>query len=426
MINADKYNHLTSRVEEAESGSLVFYYIWDKNGLQKFKDRIADLSGITFVVNKIIAPDFKNDFITLDPIEWRSEKARLAEVFYPIKSDLIQFAITGTNGKTSTTFLGMQLAKSWSKRSMYIGTLGIYIDNQWVQTNHGFTTPDIIDYRHKVSKYQDRVDVIWIEASSHGLEQGRLDGIMFDGVGWTSFSQDHLDYHETMDKYFLAKKNIFQASKGISFLAEEIKGLEDVGVAPELEVYPSCPFLKIKYNQNNFKLAYALLSKKLGNPSEEIGNQFYVPGRFQTFYDKERAFIIDYAHTPDALERVLDECSKQWPQHKILTVVGCGGDRDKSKRYPMAQIATDKSSYVIFTEDNPRSEKVESIIDDMTKRLTSNNWKSVPDRKMAIQEAVVLDDYKVIVIAGKGEENLIDRGSRKIPHNDYEFIESMF
>ena len=434
MINENDYQFLTSRIEEAKENSLVFYYIWSRSSAEKLLSALKDKSGVTVVTNFDPGLSPRNKFIILDSHQWRKEKARLAEAFYPLKNNLVQFAITGTNGKTTTCFLGMLLAsKHWNKNSMYIGTLGIYINGEWVQTNDGFTTPDIIDYRQKVAKYQDRIDCVWIEASSHGLDQGRLDGIEFDGVGWTSFSQDHLDYHKDMTSYLKAKLNIFKIVKktGAKLLGAPIHELtqlgENIEVAKILVEYPDHSFLKIGYNKANFNLAYRILEKKYGQPSMSFSRSdiYEVPGRFQIVENKNQRIVIDFAHTPDALEKLILQCRDLWKNTSIVTVVGCGGDRDKGKRPLMGGIASELSDYCIFTEDNSRSEKAESICHEMTEKLKKDNWEIIPDRPQAIEVALKKFEKAVIIIAGKGEEEIIDRGYEKIPHKDKEYVEKI-
>ena len=434
MINKNDYQYITSKIEEASEGSLVFYYIWNRSSAEKLLKSLETKSGVTVVTNFDPGPSPRNQFIVLDSLKWREEKARLAQAFYPFKENLVQFAVTGTNGKTTTCFLGMLLAsKHWNKNSMYIGTLGIYINGEWVQTNDGFTTPDIIDYRQKVQKYQERVDCVWVEASSHGLDQGRLDGITFDGVGWTSFSQDHLDYHKDMKSYLEAKLNVFNIVKdnGAKLLGAHIPELEKAGhqfqVAQSISAYPEYSFLKIEYNQNNFNLAYRILEKEYGQIHKDfLSTDIYeVPGRFQIVQDNKREIVIDYAHTPDALKKLILQCKKIWSNKKILTLIGCGGDRDRKKRPMMAEVASRLSDYCYFTEDNPRSEKAEDICREMVKDIKKDNWEIILNRPEAIELAMNKYSEAVIVIAGKGEETFIDRGYEKFPHKDKEFVESL-
>lgn len=429
MINFPDYKKISYRVEDCQTGTLLFYYISSQDSLKKFHERVAHLDKVSIIINEKIKNinNLKANIICVDKEKWFELKRKACDYFYPVNKRIYQIAITGTNGKTTTTFLGMSLSNFWNQRALYIGTLGIYLDGVKILDNK-LTTPDLIFYRELIYNLRDQVDILWVELSSHALEQDRLSGVMFDATGWTSFSQDHLDYHKTMDDYLNSKKKIFSVSKIPCLLSQKIEGIDGEVLVENYSKNYEDPFLKIEYNQNNFNLAYEILRRLLGLPLKKVTGPFNVPGRFDTYFDTRasRYYIVDYAHTPDAVDKVLKEVGRLWPLENILSIIGCGGNRDSSKRILMSRVACDLSHRVIFTEDNSRSEKVSDIISEMTKNLSANNFNVIEDRKKAIISAVKdYNECKIVVVLGKGEEETIDRGFEVIKHSDKSFIREM-
>lgn len=427
MINFNRYNHLTTNLQEASAESLVFYSLGHKKEEERiFLQRLKKSSGATVVINRNFETAL-GYLITLSPKHWEEEKKKALDFFYPLGKNIKQIGITGTNGKTTTAFLGMLIGeKNWKKSSLYIGTLGVYLNGEKIGKQN-LTTPDIIEYRywiHEALKISPKLSVVWVEVSSHALSQDRLKGVLFNYSGWTSFSQDHLDYHQNMKDYFEAKKKIFSITENEVLAGEKIPHLNAPFGSPT-PLFLSSPFLKIQHNQKNYSLAFSLLNKVFGPSRNQEEISFHIPGRFQVISHKKRHFVIDYAHSPEAVKNILEECRKIWPNQKILTIIGCGGERDRSKREVMGKISLEKSHHVFFTEDNSRSEKTEDIIQEMTSSLPPKNWTIIPSRKDAIRKAFKLSGYKVVAILGKGEETQIIKMPHPEPHSDQDFLEGL-
>ena len=353
-------------------------------------------------------------------------------------------AVTGTNGKSSVANFYFQILKNLKINSAAIGTLGIFYKNKVKRTN--LTTPDIITI-HKELNFlkKNKIDNVCLEASSHGLHQNRLDGINFTAGIFTNFTQDHLDYHKNLKKYLQAKLSLFS-----SLLKKNSFAVLDTDI-PEFSIINKiCKKRKIKilsfgsrgntiklishyyfgkkqiikinflnkiYNikldligdfQIKNLLAAILASYLSVKNSDQIINTLSkiksATGRMQYVGNKKKsAVVVDYAHTPDALKKSLQTLAKQFNK-KVDVVFGCGGDRDKGKRYKMGDIADQFASKIYLTNDNPRSENPISIIKQIKKGCSRS--KIILDRKMAIKSAINnLNTDSILLIAGKGHEN---------------------
>ncbi len=353
-------------------------------------------------------------------------------------------AVTGTNGKSSVANFYFQILKNLKINSAAIGTLGIFYKNKVKRTN--LTTPDIITI-HKELNFlkKNKIDNVCLEASSHGLHQNRLDGINFTAGIFTNFTQDHLDYHKNLKKYLQAKLSLFS-----SLLKKNSFAVLDTDI-PEFSIINKiCKKRKIKIlsfgsRGNTIKLiSHYYFGKKLiikinflnkiynikldligdfqiknvlaailasylsvKNPDQIINTLSKIKsatGRMQYVGNKKKsAVVVDYAHTPDALKKSLQTLAKQFNK-KVDVVFGCGGDRDKGKRYKMGDIADQFASKIYLTNDNPRSENPISIIKQIKKGCSRS--KIILDRKMAIKSAINnLNTDSILLIAGKGHEN---------------------
>jgi UDP-N-acetylmuramyl-tripeptide synthetase len=353
-------------------------------------------------------------------------------------------AVTGTNGKSSVANFYFQILKNLKINSAAIGTLGIFYKNKVKRTN--LTTPDIITI-HKELNFlkKDKIDNVCLEASSHGLHQNRLDGINFTAGIFTNFTQDHLDYHKNLKNYLQAKLSLFS-----SLLKKNSFAVLDTDI-PEFSIINKiCKKRKIKIlsfgsRGNTIKLIShyyfgkkqiikinflnkiynikldligdfqiknlfaAILASYLSvkNPDQIINTLSKIKsatGRMQYVGNKKKsAVVVDYAHTPDALKKSLQTLAKQFNK-KVDVVFGCGGDRDKGKRYKMGEIADQFASKIYLTNDNPRSENPISIIKQIKKGCSRS--KIILDRKMAIKSAINnLNTDSILLIAGKGHEN---------------------
>jgi UDP-N-acetylmuramoyl-L-alanyl-D-glutamate--2,6-diaminopimelate ligase len=370
--------------------------------------------------------------------------AFLAANYYENPSENIRLVgVTGTNGKTTIASLLYQLFKKAGYKVGLLSTVKIMLDNQEFKATH--TTPDSLT----INKYldlmvQEGCEFCFMEVSSHGIHQKRTEALHFTGGVFTNLSHDHLDYHNTFAKYRDVKKIFFDNLPKSAFaitniddkngaimlqntkakkLTYALKSYADYK-AQILENQLSGLLLKINDNEVWVKLigsfnAYNLLAiygvaVELGIEKVEalrlLSELESVSGRFQFIVsDSKITAIVDYAHTPDALENVLKTIEDiRTKNEQLITVVGCGGDRDKMKRPIMANIASSMSDKAIFTSDNPRTENPETIIEEMEKGVEPQNFKktvSILDRKQAIKTACQLaNPNDIILIAGKGHE----------------------
>jgi len=353
-------------------------------------------------------------------------------------------AVTGTNGKSSVAHFYFQILKNLKINSATIGTLGIFYKNKVKKTN--LTTPDIITI-HKELNFlkRNKIDNVCLEASSHGLHQNRLDGINFKVGIFTNFTQDHLDYHKNLKNYLKAKLYLFS-----SLLKKNSFAIIDTDIPEYSIINKICQKRKIKVlsfgsKGNTIKLiSHHFLGKKqiikinfldkIYNIRIDLIGDFQIKnlfaamlasyvsiknsnkiintlpkirsatGRMQCVgYKKQSAVVVDYAHTPDALKKSLQTLSKQFNK-KVDVVFGCGGDRDKGKRYKMGKIADQFASKIYLTNDNPRSENPISIVKQIKKGCLRS--KVILDRKIAIKSAIQnLNSGSILLIAGKGHEN---------------------
>lgn len=336
--------------------------------------------------------------------------------------------ITGTNGKTTTAFvLGYLLQKAGFKVGVQ-GTEGFFV-NGIKKEDKSLTTPPILTTIKRAFRYD--VDFFVMEVSSHAIAQNRIEGINFFLKIFTSFSQDHLDFHKNMDEYKKVKESFFKDDviKIVNGTLKkdfiEIGGFKfDINKKnlylinkPLIEDIP----LAGEFNKINFSLAikaYELLTNK-----KEIDFSDFkgVSGRMEIVY-KNPLIIIDFAHTPDGMQKVLSSISS-----KKIVVFGAGGNRDKKKRSLMGEVADKFSDFIILTEDNPRCENVKDIIDDIKKGIKKTPYKIVYNRKDAIKEAIKIAKEKnfVLFILGKGDESYIEYCDKKIPFNDREVIKEI-
>ena len=351
--------------------------------------------------------------------------------------------ITGTNGKTTIASLLFQLFKKAGFKVGLLSTVKIMVDNIEYKATH--TTPDSITINHYLKEMIDAgVEYCFMEVSSHGIHQKRTEALHFAGGVFTNLSHDHLDYHATFAEYRDVKKSFFDHLPKTAFVLSNIDDknglvmLQNTAAkkrtyalksyadykAQILENQLSGLLLKINGNEVWVKLigtfnAYNLLAIygtaiELGLESLEVlrllSDLESVSGRFQFIVSNANiTAIVDYAHTPDALENVLKTINDiRTKNEQLITVVGCGGNRDKTKRPIMAGIATELSDKVILTSDNPRNENPEIIINEMEAGVAAQNYKkslSIIDRKQAIKTACQLaQPNDIILIAGKGHE----------------------
>ncbi|MFZ1528841.1 MAG: UDP-N-acetylmuramoyl-L-alanyl-D-glutamate--2,6-diaminopimelate ligase [Ferruginibacter sp.] len=391
----------------------------------------------------------------------------MAHLFYGEPSlQLKLVGVTGTNGKTTIATLLYKLFSALGYRCGLISTVENMVAEELVPSTH--TTPDAIQLNALLRKMKDAGCVyVFMECSSHAIQQKRMAGLVFEGGLFTNITHDHLDYHKTFDEYIRVKKSWFDSLPKTAFAisnADDKRGavmLQNTVAKKYFYSLKTMADFKGKILDNSlaglhmtvndtevhFKIigefnAYNLLAVYgaavcLGQQRHEVLLQLSslsgAEGRFDyTLSDKEKIVgIVDYAHTPDALLNVLATIKNlRQGQEKIITVVGCGGNRDKTKRPVMAEVACEHSDKVIFTSDNPRKEDPLEIIKDMeagVNVVTRKKYISIPDRKEAIKAAVSMSNKEdIVLVAGKGHEKYQEINGVKYDFDDKKVLREMF
>lgn len=421
---------------------------------------------ITLGANVIVCEQFPETIvqgITYVQVNDTNEAlAYLSANFYDNPSEKIKLVgVTGTNGKTTIASLLYQLFKKAGYKVGLLSTVKIMVDTEEFKATH--TTPDSLTLNYYLDQMvQEGCEFCFMEVSSHGIHQKRTAALQFAGGIFTNLSHDHLDYHNTFAEYRDVKKSFFDYLPKSAFaisnsddkngvvmlqntkakkITYALKSYADYK-AQILENQLSGLLLKINDNEVWVKLigsfnAYNLLA--IYAVAVELGIEQFealrllselesVSGRFQFIVsDSKITAIVDYAHTPDALENVLQTIENiRTKNEQLITVVGCGGDRDKTKRPVMANIASTLSDKSIFTSDNPRTENPESIIQEMEKGVEPQNFKktiSILDRKQAIKTACQLaNPNDIILIAGKGHETYQEINGVKYDFDDLQIV----
>lgn len=389
--------------------------------------------------------------------------AFMAANFYEQPSENLKLVgVTGTNGKTTVTSLLYQLFKKAGYKVGLLSTVKIMVDDEEYKATH--TTPDSLTINKYLQLMNDKgVEFCFMEVSSHGIHQFRTLGLRFEGGIFTNLSHDHLDYHASFAEYRDVKKAFFD---GLSKEAFALSNMDDKNGLVMLQNTAAKKYtfalknyadyrgqilenefggLLLKVNDSELWTrligsfnAYNILAiygaaELLGLEKDEIlrliSELENVSGRFQYFISDEKiTAIVDYAHTPDALKNVLETINDiRTKNEELITVVGCGGDRDKTKRPKMAHIASALSTKVIFTSDNPRSEVPETIIEDMEKGVEPQNFKktvSITDRRQAIKTACQMAEANdIILIAGKGHETYQEIKGERFDFDDYKIVQ---
>lgn len=392
--------------------------------------------------------------------------SNMAANFYDHPSSKLKLVgITGTNGKTTLATLSHALFQKAGFHSGLISTVVIKIGASEYPTSH--TTPDALTLNRYLNEMvQDGVSHCFMEVSSHGIHQKRTKALQFVGGVFTNLTHDHLDYHETFAEYRNVKKSFFDSLPKSAFALSNIddkngsvmlqntkahkktyalKTLADYkakilenrmeGLLLQFDGHEVWTKLIGNFNAYNLLAIYAI-ARELGIDQLEalriISELESVTGRFQYFISKhEITIIVDYAHTPDALLNVLQTINEiRTGNENLITVVGCGGERDKSKRPKMAHIASQLSNTAIFTSDNPRSENPQSIIDEMEAGVLPENYKktlSILDRKEAIKAASkMVKKGDIVLIAGKGHETYQEINGVKHDFDDFKIAKEIF
>ena len=372
-------------------------------------------------------------------------KEYLENNYYDEIKKLKLIGMTGTNGKTTTCYLIYQALNKLNKKCAYIGTLGFYLTDEKRKLSN--TTPNLYEiYNMLLECSKKEYEYVVMEVSSQGLAMGRVDTLIFDYVIFSNLTQDHLDYHGTLDKYVLEKQKLFKMTNDSFaivnsdddysnyFLLDnknitnrktskdyKINDINSTLRGSSFKLNNGEYFTKLigEYNIYNVTVVIILL-KLLGveNIFKVISDLDSPDGRMDIINYNDNTIIVDYAHTPDAVEKIITNVSKL-PHNKIITLIGCGGNRDKTKRPIMGDIATKYSDYVIFTSDNPRYEKPKSIIKDIICKLDRKNYEIVVNRKKAIKKSIQkLSKNDILLLLGKGHEDYQIIRGKKIPFSD--------
>ncbi len=422
--------------------------------------------GATVIVCEELPVDL-NDNVTYIQVKSAQEAtAYIAHNFYDEPSGKIKLiGVTGTNGKTTIATLLFKLFSALSYKCGLISTVQNQIANEIIPSTH--TTPDAISLNALLKQMTNAgCTYVFMECSSHSIHQHRITALHFAGAIFSNITHDHLDYHKTFDEYIRVKKSFFDNLSSDAFALsnlDEKRGTVMLQNSPAKKFYYSLKTLadfkgkileniltglimQVNDKEVHFRLigefnAYNLLAVYgaaicLGEESENVllilSSLTGAEGRFDYIISKEKIIgIVDYAHTPDALENVLSTIKKlRKGDEQLITVVGCGGDRDKTKRPEMAKIATELSNRAIFTSDNPRSEDPNEILKDMEAGLNSAGKRKsvlITDRREAIKAAVSFANSEdIILLAGKGHEKYQIIKNESLHFDDKEVLKEMF
>lgn len=455
---------LTLDSRKAVAGTLFFAVSGTRFDGHDFIASVIEQGCKVIIAEKEVA--VPND-VTLIVTE-NSHKAAgiVASNFYGEPSKQLKLVgITGTNGKTTTTTLLYNLFSKLGYKTGLLSTVVNKIGEEAIPSTH--TTPDPIALNALLAKMvEENCDYCFMEVSSHAIHQHRIAGLEFAGGVFTNITHDHLDYHNTFKEYLNVKKKFFDDLPTTAFALTNVDDnngrvmVQNTRAKISTYAMKSPADFKVKVLENQFSglvltingkevwsrlvgdfNAYNLLtafavSVLLGEDEDEVLTVLSalesVEGRFQYFIsDNEVVAIIDYAHTPDALENVLKTIANIRTKNETLyTIIGCGGDRDKTKRPEMARIACELSDKVILTSDNPRSEDPNQIIEEMNAGVPGHHFKktlSVTDRKQAIKTAISMAEKgDIILIAGKGHEKYQEINGVKHDFDDRQIAFELF
>lgn len=473
-IHFDKEKIVNHEVQKIEDNSQKIeengVFIAIKGEENDGHDYIID--AVTQNIKTIIYEDKYYDYIQFENTNMirvhdsKKTLAILSHVFFDEPSRKVNLiGITGTNGKTTVSTMIYQIFSFLNKNSTLIGTNGIKLGNEAIESRN--TTPsNLIIQKTIADSISEGIENIVMEVSSHAIKQERVSQIDFNTVIYTNFSHDHLDYHKTFDDYFYSKGLLFAYlgnffnEKKVLFNGDDkyfrkfmrLTNVESytygLGVENDFQAKNiSCDVDKISFNYycfnefigtvntNNifgFFNVYNILAiisyfyinhYHMDEIFDKLPFLHGVTGRMQKVLNPYKLNIfIDYAHTPDSVFRVLNEI-KMISKKNIICVIGCGGDRDALKRPLIGKITTNLANYVIFTTDNPRFEEASSIINDMVQGACNNNYIVIENRRKAIKYALeIISENDVVVILGKGHEHYQIIKDEKVYFNDYDEV----
>ena len=428
-------------------------------------DKAISLGATTIICEEL--PIRLEENITFIQVEDSSKTlAIIASNFYDNPSSKLKLiGVTGTNGKTTVASLLYQLLKKSGYKTGLLSTVQILVDTTVFNATH--TTPDSVtinSYLHQMVLLG--VDYCFMEVSSHGIHQKRTEGLEFAGGIFTNLSHDHLDYHVSFASYRDVKKSFFDSLPKTAFALTNLddkngnvmlqntkarkrtyalktladykaKIIEKSFSGTLISINDTEFWTKLIGNFNAYNLAAIIgVAYELGLEKIEIltiiSQLESVSGRFEHLVsDNGVIAIVDYAHTPDALKNVLETINNiRTNNEKLITVIGCGGDRDKTKRPKMAHIASQLSTQAIFTSDNPRTENPETILEEMEEGVSAENLKkiiTISDRRQAIKTACKFSETgDILLIAGKGHENYQEISGERFHFDDLVEVKKYF
>ncbi|MBC5994587.1 UDP-N-acetylmuramoyl-L-alanyl-D-glutamate--2,6-diaminopimelate ligase [Pontibacter cellulosilyticus] len=426
----------------------------------------AEEANAAAIICETMPTDFKEGITYVQVEDSGDALGKMAAAFYDYPSKKLKLVgVTGTNGKTSTVTLLHKLFRELGYHVGMLSTVQNQIDEEVIPSTH--TTPDAVKLNELLAQMvKAGCAYCFMEVSSHAMVQKRVAGLQFAGGIFTNITHDHLDYHKTFDEYIKAKKSFFDIlPKGAFALvntddkrgpvmvqntkadvhefslrkATEFKAriIDNTIQGLHLEVDGHEIWCKLigSFNAYNFLGVYAAAVLLDEDPMEVLtvlSSLNTAAGRFDYIVsDSQITGIVDYAHTPDALENVLNTIQQiRTPLQKVITVIGCGGNRDATKRPLMADIACRLSDKVILTSDNPRFEEPQAILEDMQKGVKPLDFKktlSVLDRREAIKTACMLaEPNDIILVAGKGHETYQEIKGVKTDFDDKQVLREMF
>lgn len=457
-------DHLTFDSRTATASSMFFAIKGSVNDGHKYVGQVVEAGCKVIVVEDEV--DVPEDVHVIVVEDTSNALAIVANNFYGEPSKQLKLVgVTGTNGKTTVATLLYNLYSEMGYQCGLLSTVVNRINDEEVPSTH--TTPDPIRLNELLSRMVDEgVSHCFMEVSSHAIHQHRISGLTFAGGAFTNISHDHLDYHKTFKEYIHVKKRFFDGLPKDAFALTNVDDkngevmLQNTRARRRSYAMKTMADYKVKVLENQFsglvlsingvelwtKLigdfnAYNLLcvfgiSQELGEDATDVltvlSQLGSVDGRFEYIRSTSGiTAIVDYAHTPDALENVLKTIENiRTKNETVFTVVGCGGDRDRAKRPAMAAIACEKSDKVILTSDNPRSEDPSEIIDEMMGGVDGAHFKktlSIVDREQAIKTAVAMAEKDdIILVAGKGHEKYQEIKGVRHDFDDLETIKELF
>ena len=454
--------NLTNSSTKDTSNALYFCLKGSKVDGHDYAEEAVNNGAVCLVVERYL--DLPVTQILVD--NSRLAMSTISAKFYEFDKSQIRFVgVTGTNGKTTTSFITRHILQNLGKRVGMIGTEGIYIGD--IKLPATLTTPDPIQL-HKIihDMDQNNIEFVVMEVSAHAIALNKIDSIMYDVVGLTNITQDHLDYFNTMENYARAKAELFtykHAQKAIINIDDKytrailkkcnidvktlsLKRVADIMVEEsELDINKTEAVINIdgkhymlntsltgEYNLANTLMAVnfcASLGFEITDIMQALNkSKINVPGRLNLLTTPTKSMVvIDYAHTPDGIEKVLSTLN-QIKRGDIIVVFGCGGNRDNSKRAEMGKIATNLADYVVITSDNPRDENPYQIIADINKGISKQNKHvNIENRASAINYALAIaKENDIVAILGKGNEAYQEIKGEKQPFSDYKVVEDYF